>query len=215
MSNLKIMPDDGIKNIIFDLGNVILNVDYDQTIDAFKTLGVDDFEHLYTPLAQKHFIDNMDKGLITPSEFRESLRTEAPALRNRSDKEIDTAWCAMLLDLPKARLDILENLKKRYRTFLLSNTNEIHVAIFDDIVAGVSPGKRMSDYLEKVYYSNEMGMRKPDVEIYRFVIETNDLNPSETLFIDDLQANIEGASKAGLKTFLMEKGKVTLEDLFL
>ena len=199
-------PAADVKNIIFDLGNVILNIDYARTIDAFKALGAVDFERLYTPLVQKRFIDDMDKGLITPSEFREFLRLEAPVLRNVDDADIDAAWNAMLLDLPKKRLDILAEMKNNYRTFLLSNTNEIHVARFDEIVAGVVPGKRMIDFFEKVYYSNETGMRKPDAEIYELVLAENGLLSAETLFIDDLQANIDGARKVGLQTFLMENG---------
>ncbi|MDR2562385.1 MAG: HAD family phosphatase [Prevotellaceae bacterium] len=202
----KIVHSAPVKNIIFDLGNVILNIDYWRTIDAFKSLGAADFESLYTPLAQKGFIDKMDKGMITPAEFRESLRSEVPALRGVSDDNIDAAWNAMLLDLPKSRLDILTELRRNYSLFLLSNTNEIHVAHFDRIVDEVIPGKKMSDYFDKVYYSNETGMRKPDAEIYELVIRENGLKAEESLFIDDLQANIDGAKKVGLQTFLMENG---------
>ena len=190
-----------VANLIFDLGNVVLNIDYGRTIDAFKSLGVAEFESLYTPIAQKGFIDDWDKGLISAAEFRECLRVEASVLRRVDDDQIDAAWNAMLLDLPQSRLDILTRLSAHYRTFLLSNTNEIHVAHFDSIVARTIPGKKLSDFFEKIYYSNETGMRKPDAEIYELVLRENGLQADETLFVDDLTANVEGAKRVGLQTF--------------
>ena len=195
-----------IANLIFDLGNVVLNIDYGRTIAAFKSLGVAEFDSLYTPIAQKGFIDDWDKGLISSDEFRESLRVEAPILRGVDDWQIDAAWNVMLLDLPQSRLDILTRLSAHYRTFLLSNTNEIHVAHFDSIVATTVPGKKLSDYFERIYYSNETGMRKPDAEIYELVLHENGLQADETLFIDDLAANVEGAKRVGLQTF--QQGKL-------
>ena len=214
MNNDKSVDLSGIKNIVFDLGNVILNVDYTKTIKAFEALGAVKFDSVYTMLAQTEIFNLFDRGLISPDEFRAGLRTALPALKSVSDRNIDSAWNAMLEDLPIERLDVLSRLKSKFRTFILSNTNEIHIESFNKTVAEVVPGKKLIDYFENIYYSNEIGFRKPDVEAYRFVLDKNGLIPRETLFIDDLEANIRGAERVGLKTFLLEKGFLTIVDLF-
>ena len=120
-----------IKNIIFDWGGVITNIDFDATINAFKEYGINDFEKYYCKVYQSKLFQELEIGKITPAQFREELREIIPF--DITDNEIDTAWFAMLLDTPKENIEFLKSLKKNYRIFLLSNTNAIHVKMYDAI----------------------------------------------------------------------------------
>lgn len=202
----------GIKNIIFDLGGVILNIDYIRTINIFKEYGINNFDEIYNQARQTKLFDKLDKGEITPADFRNEVRKLNPAT-HLTDEQIDQAWNAMLLDMPVERLDVLLALKSHYRTFLLSNTNEIHVPEFSGIVKKTIDKNDLSDFFEKAYYSNEMGMRKPNTDIYQFVLDKHGLAAYETLFIDDTIQNIEGAQKAGLHAYHLTNGE-TIDILF-
>ncbi|MDR1055626.1 MAG: HAD family phosphatase [Prevotellaceae bacterium] len=201
-----------IKNIIFDLGGVILNVDYTYTIKAFQQIGIENFEDLYSHVRQSDLFDKLDKGAISSGEFRDEIRKLAPVV-DYTDEQIDKAWNSMLLDMPFERLNVLLALKSGYHTFLLSNTNEIHVPLFSGIVKNTIGKNDLSDFFEKTYYSNEIGMRKPDTEIYEFVIKQHGLQAKETLFIDDSIQNIEGARQAGLHAYHLT-GRETIDKLF-
>lgn len=195
----------GIKNIIFDLGGVIINLDYDATREAFIQLGFRDFDAVYSQVQQGGLFDAMDKGEITPGEFRNKIRQCID--RDVSDDEIDAAWNAMLLDVPADRIELLKQLKEKYRLFLLSNTNSIHVKQFSADLQHVYGTPDFTPYFEKWYYSCAMGMRKPDAEIFEYLLNENQLRAEETLFIDDSVQHIEGAQKCGLKTLYLRKGQ--------
>lgn len=199
-----------IKNIIFDLGGVIINLDMAATRNAFVALGVVDFDSIYSQAAQSGIFDGFDRGKITPEEFRTELRKHIPHVV--SDAEIDAAWDAMLLDVPKEKLDLLLRLKKKYRLFLLSNTNVLHVRNFSAELLRVHGTPDFSPYFEKWYYSCNIGMRKPDAEIFEFVLSENNLKAEETLFIDDSSQHIRGAATCGIKTAFLDKG-MNLENL--
>ena len=118
--------------IIFDLGGVVLNLDYQATIDAFKDLGKENFDKLYTQANQDKIFDQFETGSISPQEFREYFKM---ILGNTiSDQQIDDAWNKLLLDLPKERVDLLYRLKEKYQIFLFSNTNEIHLNSFKQTI---------------------------------------------------------------------------------
>ena len=121
-----------IKNIIFDLGGVILNIDYQLTIDAFKKLSLNNFDQFYSQFTQNDLLIAMEKGEITPQEFRIQLRKYIS--KPVSDIMIDNAWNAMLLDFPPERIILLQKLKNKYRTFLLSNTNSIHLEFYSNLL---------------------------------------------------------------------------------
>jgi FMN phosphatase YigB (HAD superfamily) len=200
-----------IKNIIFDLGGVIINLDMKATRDAFIALGAENFDTIYTQAGQTGIFDRFDKGEITPAEFRNELRKHIP--RKVTDEEIDGAWDAMLLDVPKAKLELLSHLGKKYRLFLLSNTNVIHVKNFSAELQRVHGTPDFSPYFEKWYYSCNIGMRKPDAEIFEFVLNENHLKAEETLFIDDSVQHIQGASLLGIQTLLLGKHADLAEEL--
>jgi len=201
----------GVKNIIFDLGGVILNIDYGQTANAFMKIGVANFDKIYSQAKQGQVFDKLETGDLTPDEFREYIKEIVPSLQF---SDIDKAWNAMLLDLPIQRIDLLKKLKKKYRLFLLSNTNEIHIKCFRKIIES-SYGKNIfDDVFEHQYYSSDIGMRKPNAECFQYVLEKNSLEPSETLFIDDSVQHVEGARKLNIKTYHLMPGE-DITTLFL
>jgi len=188
----------GIRNIIFDLGGVIINLSIPSTVAAFSKASGKPVEEVAALVNSQGFID-YEKGLISDEVFRDHVRK---ALNwKASDDEIDESWNAMLLDIPANRIQLLERLKKSHRIFLLSNTNEIHWRKFSQILYEQTQQKSMDDYFHRAYYSHRMKMRKPDVEIFDYVLKENQLDPSETLFLDDNLSNLRGAEQAGIKTF--------------
>jgi putative hydrolase of the HAD superfamily len=199
------------KNIIFDLGGVILNIDYSLTSTAFSNVGITNFDDLFSQAQQQQLFDKYEKGLISSSDFRNEIRTISK--KNLSDTIIDDAWNAMLLDLPIARLELLQVVKETHRTFLLSNTNDIHIQTLNKYLQHSFNINDFNDYFEKKYLSYEVGMRKPDAEIFEFVLSENNIVPSETLFIDDSRQHIEGAKNVGIHTHWLQKGE-TILDLF-
>lgn len=184
------------RNIIFDWGGVIINIDYNSTVEAFnKHQAKLDFADFYTKKNQRPVFDDFEKGVISPAKFRDAIRSEFCA--TLSDEEIDTAWSAMLLDTPPERIELLKELSKNHRIFLLSNTNLIHE---NRIVGKLNTdlGFEFFSLFEKVYLSHHIGMRKPNENIFEYVIQDNKLDKSETLFIDDSIQHIQGASQTNI-----------------
>ncbi|OFX88158.1 MAG: hypothetical protein A2W99_10560 [Bacteroidetes bacterium GWF2_33_16] len=195
------MYKDRIKNIIFDLGEVIINLDTMRTASEMKKLGFLDFEKSYSLLSQTDIFDLLEKGLINPDQFRGEIRKHLQT--SVSDEQIDSAWSAMLLDFPEERINLIKIANQKYRTFLLSNTNKIH---FDNYISDFKTkfGFHFSTLFEKAYYSFELGMRKPDSDIFKYVIKKSRLVPDETLFIDDSEANIKTAKSLGIQTLWID-----------
>lgn len=199
-----------IKNIIFDLGGVIINLDIPKTISEFNKLSTQPFESIYSQLQQTPIFDLFDKGQITVTDFFSELKKTLP--NNIPDEKLLFAWNAMLLDFPKHRLELLNKLKPNYRLFLLSNTNESHVLEFEKILFSSHGYKNLEPFFEKVYYSCRMNMRKPNIDIFEFVLNENNLIAEETLFMDDSPQHVEGALTLGVKAMLLEKNN-EVEDL--
>jgi putative hydrolase of the HAD superfamily len=201
-----------IKAIIFDFGGVILNINYNKTAEAFKNLGVKNFEEMYSQKNAGHLFSQLEKGEINEEDFYTTFlqKTNLTA----TNHQIKTAWNAMLLDYRKEALKIIERIRPKYKLFLLSNTNSIHHKAFSKVYYSLSGGKNFDDYFDKVYYSHQLGLRKPDKDIYELVIKENALVPSQTLFIDDSIQNIETAKQLGLQTILLQPG-TNIQDLGL
>lgn len=202
---------ENVKNIVFDLGGVIVNIDYQLTILKFKEAGIPDFDKVYGQYSQSELFDKFDKGTATPDEFRKGLQKIAKT--HLSDKVFDNAWNTMIRQLPEENLKLLLKVKNKYQTFLLSNTNEIHLEFFFKYLKETFNIKSFNDYFNNVHYSCRMGMRKPDLEIYNKVTEINKLNPIETLFIDDTTINVDTAIEAKWQGYYMPKGKL-ISDVF-
>ena len=194
-----------IKSIIFDLGGVILNLDYSKTENEFKKFGILHFKELYSQKKQTLLFDDFEKGKINPKEFISFLK-EA---ENLKIKEIDfiNAWNAMLLEIPIEKLQFINGLKKDYKIFLLSNTNEIHIKKFEDDLKKKNMLEQFYKCFDKIYYSSKMGKRKPNENCFNQVLEENGLVANNTLFIDDSIQHVEGAKKVGIKTFHLGKNK--------
>lgn len=192
-----------IKNIIFDLGGVIINLDTQRTIQEFNALSTFPFQQLYTQAEQMELFNEFDKGKISDFDFFSELRKQI----GYEGPEIDLlkAWNAMLGDVPEHRLDLLVDMKQNYATFLLSNTCEPHITAFEHDLYLNHGVKNFNDYFDEVYYSCRLGMRKPDKEIFEFVLDKNNLDPEETVFIDDSIQHVKGAGACGIKAYLLPK----------
>lgn len=192
-----------IKNIIFDLGGVIINLDQQQTIYQFNELSDVPFESFYNASTQSGLFDELDKGAISTEEFLAILKKE---IRFNGDTEaLLNAWNAMLLDVPERRLDVLVSAKLNYSTFLLSNTCEPHIAAFEAQLYQDHGVRNFEDYFDKVYYSCRMGMRKPEHQIFETVLSENNLLAKETVFIDDSAQHVKAAGECGINAYLLPK----------
>jgi len=187
----------GIRNIIFDLGGVIINLRIQNSLDALKKLSRSEKVIEFTQKQQSPLFDDYETGRIPDNAFRQGLREQYEI--EASDAEIDEAWNAMLLDIPQERIDLLLALGSQYRLFLLSNTNAIHLARFTQIVAESFTIPSLDSLFEKTYYSHLIGQRKPDAIVFEQILTQNNLIPSETLFIDDSSQHIAGAQLVGIK----------------
>ena len=193
-----------IKNLIFDLGGVIIDLDFGASYLAFSELSGLSVEQIAIRTEGMMFFKDFEKGLISSGEFRNQIQ-ELLAF-SATTQAIDEAWCAMLGVIPAGRLKLLHALKQRYRTFALSNTNEIHVTKFNHILeSSLGSTNLFHDHFERVYYSHQMKMRKPDTEIYQQVLDNQSLVPEETLFIDDNHDNIVGAGQLSIQTFHLKE----------
>ena len=200
-----------IKNIIFDLGGVIINLSEERTLHGFANLSGWTPEDLRDQILNGDLYKKLEKGMISPPDFRDGVRNllkvDAP------DESIDEAMNAMLLDIPVARIDLLRSLSHRFRLFLLSNTNEIHFRAFNQIMKETAGEKSIDMLFEKAYYSHLVHMRKPDREIYELVVSENRINPTETIFLDDNEVNLSGAAPLGIQTVLVSNAS-TIFNLF-
>lgn len=191
------------ENIIFDLGGVILEIDYDKTADAFRKSGLKDFDELYSQARQTSLFDDLETGKISAAAFRDGLRKYI----NLENESIDACWNAMLKNIPEGRIEFLQKLSKSYRLFLLSNTNEIHITWYRQYLKKLTGKDTLVPTFEKEYYSHEIGMQKPHKEIFEFVCVQNNLDPRKTLFIDDTERHIKGAKSADLQTCFLKPGE--------
>lgn len=201
-----------IKNIIFDFGGVIINIDPSKTLDAFiELMGKGNSKELNVKIIEDDLYHYLETGKINPQKFRDGLKK----LMNIDveDEKIDNAWNALIMDIPPERIKILEEVKNNYRIFLLSNSNIIHYKNYRSNFEKEFGYKTFSDLFEKAYFSHEMGYRKPDKRIYNYVLRKQKLNPRETLFIDDSLINIEAARKLNILSYHLKEDR-EINDLF-
>jgi putative hydrolase of the HAD superfamily len=194
-----------IKNIIFDLGNVIINIDPDLTIKQFRDLGISDFDAMYTLMKQSDIFDKLDTGKMSLPEFRDAIRHHAGL--SLTDRQIDDAWCAMLMDFPEENIALLRKLRTKYKLYLLSNTNQLHIDYYLEKLCRETGSALLSELFEHTYYSHEIGYRKPNREAFEYVLQNAHLKPAETLFIDDLEHNVIGARSTGIQAY-RHKGRL-------
>ncbi|MBA7540688.1 D-ribitol-5-phosphate phosphatase [subsurface metagenome] len=210
ISNLEHIDQESISNIIFDWGGVITNIDYQATVQAFENLGYISFHERFSQIHGDDLFQRLEKGLAEPEELYKIISDDiGKSVSNHSFKK---AWNAMILDTPPVRIKILKKLRNKYKIFLLSNTNTLHV----NYAAKRFKNEHQMNFpslFHKVYYSYEIGMRKPDVEIFEYVLTDSKLNADETLFIDDTDLNIESADSTGMISLHLN-GSYTMEKNF-
>jgi glucose-1-phosphatase len=187
-----------IKNVIFDLGGVLLDIDTTKTDAAFEQLGIKDFKNNYSLHKADSLFDDLETGKITETAFYDGIRNISQT--QLTDAEIRNAWNALLLDFRTESLTFLQQIAAKYKLFLLSNTNSIHLTAFNQIFKRDTGKTSLDSYFTKAYYSNIIGLRKPHAAIYSFVLEDAGITADETLFVDDLIYNIEGAKVLGIQT---------------
>lgn len=193
------MKIDPVKNLIFDLGGVIIDLNVEKTKEAFALMSGKPISEVQEILANSSEFLLYEKGLISDQEFRNSVRHLLKT--DATDLEIDAAWNAMLGGIPGNRIELLKKLRNNYQLFLLSNTNNIHLVCFNEIVKSACGSSSLNPYFDRAYFSHIVNMRKPDAEIYNLVLNDNNLLAHETLFLDDNTSNLEGASQLGIQTY--------------
>jgi HAD superfamily hydrolase (TIGR01549 family) len=187
-----------IKNIIFDLGGVFIDINYQKTEVAFINAGITNFNELYNQHRASSVFEDLETGKISASFFYNELRNISKT--QISDTAIKSAWNAMLGDFLLKEIDWLASIKNKYRLFLYSNTNQIHYEAFTRLFQQEIGNSNFDDYFIKAYYSHMFGLRKPYAASYQKILEEQKILAAETLFIDDTLVNIEGAKNAGLQT---------------
>jgi putative hydrolase of the HAD superfamily len=194
-----------VKNVIFDFGGVLFEIDYDLPVKAFAGLGYGTFAEAYTQAAQNPIFDQLETGKIDNESFMQYLHDLVPLATRQ---QVDDAWNSILLHIMPTQVHFVRQVKDAgKRTFMLSNTNAIHVAEFERMIAEKMSFQEFRDAFEKIYYSNVIGIKKPYPDTYLKVCDWNELVPSATLFIDDSIQHVMGAEKAGLQTYHLRKGE--------
>ena len=194
-----------ITTIIFDFGDIFINLEKEASIEAFKKLGLNGPNE---ELIKKN--DLFEKGEITELEFLNSFLKYIP---NASLEETRTAWNSIIGEFPLYRLEFLQLLSRKYRLYLLTNTDEIHISHFEHKV-GMSFYTDFYNCFDKVFYSYEMHKRKPDVSIFSSILNNYDLSAKRTLFVDDKKENTDAAASLGIHVWNLQVGKEDVVDLF-
>lgn len=185
----------GIKNIVFDFGGVLVDLDQQASMDAFAALGMARVTEYLTLYGHKGPFGRLESGKMDLASFRNEIRRLFEV--SVSDEEIDRAWGAFLLHIPKKKMQMVHELSKKYRVFLLSNTNPVHAGKLQEFEDAGFP---LRECFEKIYLSYEIGLSKPGREIFEYVLKDAGLKPEETLFVDDGPANCKTAVEMGMKT---------------
>lgn len=192
-----------IKNIIFDFGDIFINLDKQAPFKEMAKFGYTTVTPIFERLAQSY-----EMGLLETDTFLDELNTLLPGAKT---EQIKKAWNAIILDFPEYRLKFIEQMKadNKYRLFLLSNTNDLHIDKVKESM-GIKRFNRFKDCFEVFYLSQEMKMRKPNADIYEFVLTQNSLVPKETFFVDDTKDNTDSATSLGLQCWNLRVG---IEDI--
>jgi glucose-1-phosphatase len=205
------MINKNIDAVIFDLGGVLFDINYHATSQAFKNLGMIDFDNAYSQAQQNHVFDEFEKGNISNDVLRNFVKENASS--TLTNEQIDTAWNAMLIGMPAFKFDTLKKVAQHFKIYLLSNTNGIHLPMVKQMIENNTPGKSLENHFIKTYYSNEIHRRKPNADAFELVLSENNLQPENTLFLDDTLQHVEGAKKVGINSILITK-ELTTEKLF-
>ena len=202
----------GVDAIIFDFGNVLIDLDYPRVIREFSAVAQKNEGEIEELVVTAPILQRFERGMSTPEEFRkvinEWLGTKLP------DDQFDAIWNSMLDHIPKQRMGKVLQIGKRFDTYILSNSNIIHELAFEEMVMEATRRASIRDFVKEVYFSHELGMRKPNLDIYRHVIEDLNNYPSRMLFLDDRLDNVEAAKIAGMKAVQIFDPDTQLNSIF-
>jgi glucose-1-phosphatase len=195
----------GIRNIILDLGGVVVNIDTDRCYRQLSNISDIALSGMYSIAQNDPVFTQFEKGLIDRNVFYKHVLSLSP---NRfSQKDFEKAWNSIIVDIPKSNLDFIERLSKKYRVFALSNTNEMHIERVNNIIQKQYGKPDLNPWFEQVYLSFETGMAKPALACYTSILKNNNLKPDETLFVDDTPGHVEAAKSLGLMTSTVMPGR--------
>lgn len=194
-----------INTLVFDLGEVIVDLNIRAVIDGFSNKSRMSSKYIEYLITSHVALYEYETGRINTDEFIDQINEALGA--NIPLYEFKTIWNSMLREIPVGKLQLLKKASSRYQTLILSNTNEMHEQAFDQMVSTKAPGQIMSDFVNHAYYSHKIGHRKPNQDIYEYIIDANCLNPQQTLFFDDKKENIEGAQRLGIQGVLITQSK--------
>jgi glucose-1-phosphatase len=189
---------DGIKNIIFDFGNVLLDLNLPNIEKGMRALFGEHYEAAGQQLRKNNIFQLYETGGISSEEFVDAIRLSAPPYPEA--QQVIDVWNSIFIGMPKERFDMLLELRKRYKVFMLSNINELHANWIDDYMErahGISGFQHI--YFDGVYYSHLIRLRKPDIDAYEYVLNDAEIKPEDSVFVDDLPENIAAAEKAGIR----------------
>jgi putative hydrolase of the HAD superfamily len=201
----------GIEGVIFDFGQVLIELDYPKVIDGFSKVAHKNKEEINELVVTAPLLKEFEVGNISPNEFR--LGVNELLGTSLDDVLLDEIWNSMLKNLPKNRMDILASVGKKFKTYILSNTNVIHEAFYNKMIFEVTGEPSLHQLVNKAYCSQDMGLRKPNKACYEYVIDDIGVDPGKLLFLDDRSDNIEGASKCGLRTIHVTNADTQLREL--
>lgn len=201
----------GIDAIIFDFGNVLIDLDYPRVIQKFSDVARKNKQEIESLVVTSQVLQEFEVGRIGPEEFRK--RVSKILGFSVSSDEFDEMWNSMLLKITRGRMQKVLTLGKKYKTYILSNTNLIHEMAFDEMILDATGKDSLRDFVDDVFYSHEMGLRKPDQNCFEHVIEKVDNYPSRMLFLDDRLDNVEAAELSGMKALQIWEPDKQLEEL--
>ena len=187
-----------IKAIVFDIGNVLIDIDYEKTIRSFQTLATINFHSIVSYHKQIDIFNQFEKGKVSTAQFVSTLRQYLRP--DVTDSQIITAWNTMLVHYPEQKIRILQSLSEKFQLYALSNINELHIAEMNANVNRLFGLQAFSDLFNKAYYSNEVGWRKPEPELYQLVLNEINVLPEQILFIDDKLENLIPTQQLGIQT---------------
>ncbi|MET6990340.1 HAD-IA family hydrolase [Sediminicola arcticus] len=194
------------KNIIFDFGDIFINLDKQAPLIAMEKWGLKDVQPSFTNL-----LFSYEKGLLDSETFLSKMSKYFPTA---TIQQIKTGWNSIILDFPEYRLEFIEKMaeEKEYNLILLSNTNALHIEkVIENM--GEARFERFKKCFDQFYLSHEINLRKPDTEIYQFVLDSTNLKASETFFVDDTQENTLASEKSGITSWNLQVGKEDIVEL--
>lgn len=199
-----------VKNVIFDFGNVLFDLDLPAIERSLKIHFGENFAAVAARIQHDKVFELYEVGGLSTEEFVDAIRfAHAQPLEK---EQVVAAWNAIFLEMPKARFEMLTRLRDHYKVFLLSNINDLHATWIDDyMVREHGIGDFHARYFDGVYYSHLIRLRKPDREIYEYVLADAELVPEETVFFDDMEINVEAAKAVGIQGILHPQGQEIVE----